>query len=65
MMTTTEMATPKIAPIHRNPDIIVVMLEITSAGGGDTSGFWAVELWIDWLMICDIVPDIQNGRLSA
>jgi hypothetical protein len=45
--------------------MIVVMLETTSAGGGDTSGFWAVDLWIDWLMICDIVPDIQKGRLSA
>jgi hypothetical protein len=41
------------------------MVETTSAGGGDTSGFWAVDLWIDWLIICDIVPDIQNGRLNA
>ncbi len=65
MMMTTEMTTPMTAAIQRTPDIIVVMVETTSAGGGDTSGFWAVDLWIDWLIICDIVPDIQNGRLNA
>src|SRR6266446_5947583 len=65
MMTTTANTTPKIAATHRTPDIIVVMLETISAGGGDTSGFCAVDLWIDWLIICDMVPDIQKGMLNA
>ena len=65
MIATVEIANPTNADTQRMPDIIEVIVDTNSGGGGETSGLSEVCRWIARFIMSVIGPDIHRGTLRA